>query len=310
MGKIQRAVAFFWVPQYVVLFVAVILLVNAANPQTALPVLVNTQARSFIVPASDDTLPTATLRPLAPLLVHIPPAQNVSPPPGVPKPGTNPISNAPIDCTARPCIALSFDDGPMPPTTDGVLDILEQEQVRASFFLIGKNIAGHEAEVQRMTADGFEIGNHTWSHTDMTTLTPQQVKDELVKTQLAIVDAGGPAPTLFRPPYGAVDPAVVAQAGLQTALWNEDPRDWQATDLPTLIQTIVGQAQPGGIIDMHDTHQITVDALRPAIDQLKARGFQFVTVTQLMRSRIRPGTAPFYGYNAGYYHFPPSLPPQ
>jgi peptidoglycan/xylan/chitin deacetylase (PgdA/CDA1 family) len=218
------------------------------------------------------------------------------------------INQQPIDCLARPCIALSFDDGPMPPTTDAVLDILEQEQVRATFFLIGKNIPGHEAEVQRMARDGFEIGNHTWSHMDMTTLTPQQIKDELVTTQLAIVNAGAPAPTLFRPPYGAVNPGVVADAGLQTALWNEDPRDWEATDPAVVAQTIVSQAQPGGIVDLHDTHQVTVDALRSAIQQLKARGFQFVTVTQLMHSRIRPTTTPFYGYNASYYHFPPVAP--
>ncbi len=210
------------------------------------------------------------------------------------------------DCTNRPCIALSFDDGPSPTTTAEILTTLEQKHVAATFFLVGKNIAGNETLVQRMAADGFEVGNHSWDHPDMTGLTSDQLRDELLSTQAAIVNAGAPLPTLFRPPYGAVNDQVLADAGLQTALWNIDPEDWRATDPAALAQAIVATAKPGGIIDLHDIHQVTADALPAVIDQLTARGYIFVTVSQLLHSRDRPGHDPFYGYAAPA----PALPPQ
>jgi peptidoglycan/xylan/chitin deacetylase (PgdA/CDA1 family) len=182
-----------------------------------------------------------------------------------------------------------------------VLSILEQKGVTASFFLIGKNIAGNELLVQRMAAGGFEIGNHTWDHKDMRTMKPKQLAAEIRSTQEEIMRAGAPRPTLFRPPYGATSSKVVSKAGLQIALWNEDPEDWQATNPKALAKAIVANAKPGGIIDLHDIHQVTVDALPKVIDGLRAKEYQFVTVSQLLHSRDRPGHDPFYGYAAESY---------
>jgi peptidoglycan/xylan/chitin deacetylase (PgdA/CDA1 family) len=203
-----------------------------------------------------------------------------------------------VDCMHRSCIALSFDDGPNSATTPAILDVLEQRHVAASFFLVGSHISGNEGIVRRMAASGYEIGNHTWDHRDMTKLTPEQVRQELLQTQTAIAATGAPLPTLYRPPYGSVDPNIVKEAGLQMALWNEDPRDWQATDPVLLAQTIVDNARSGGVVDLHDIHQVTVDALPTVLDQLQAKGFTFVTVSDLMRSRPRTAGEPFYGFAA------------
>lgn len=215
---------------------------------------------------------------------------------------TKPTSLQPqIDCDSRPCIALSFDDGPHQDTTAQVLTTLEQKGAKASFFLVGENIAGNETLVQRMAADGFEVGNHTWDHKDMTTVSPDQLQSDILMTQAAIVSAGAPAPQLFRPPYGAINSDVVSQVGLQIALWNEDPEDWRATDPNLLAQTVVAIAKPGGVIDLHDVHPVTAAALPQIIDQLQAKNYQFVTVSQLLHSRDRPGHEPFYGYSAASY---------
>ena len=191
---------------------------------------------------------------------------------------------------------LSFDDGPSPEFTPQVLSILEQKHVTASFFVIGNRVAGNEALLHRMVADGFEIGNHSWSHPQMTKLTKDQILTEIQSTQAAISLTGVPQPTLFRPPYGAINDSVVHEAGLQTALWNIDPEDWRSNDPNLLAQSLIATAKPGGVMDLHDVHPAIVAALPTIIDQLSAQGYQFVTVSQLLHSRDRPGHDPFYGY--------------
>jgi peptidoglycan/xylan/chitin deacetylase (PgdA/CDA1 family) len=284
--------------QYMVLsFTVGLLLASSTHPSAALEV-VSSQPNQGLVAMTE---PDSSLR-VAQRSVHDqlhptrPPEPNRRLEAGIQLPVAVPAPRT--DCTSQPCIALSFDDGPNAVTTAEIMTILEQKHVAASFFLVGKNIAGNETLVQRMAADGFEVGNHSWDHPNMTCLTPEQVRDELVSTQAAIVNAGAPLPTLFRPPYGAVSDQILADSGLQAALWNIDPEDWHATNPAALAPSIVATAKPGGIIDLHDIHQVTADALPAVIDQLAAKGYKFVTVSQLLHSQDRPGHAPFYGYSA------------
>lgn len=199
------------------------------------------------------------------------------------------------DCSKVSCIALTFDDGPNPLTTPQIVSILQAEHVPGTFFMVGSRLAGNEALLQRMHASGDEIGNHSWSHPDLSKLPPDQVKQQIVQTQGAIKAAGVPAPTLFRPPYGAVNQTVTdAAKPLTLALWNEDPKDWAARTPQQVLMSGEAAAQPGGVIDLHDIYQVTVEALQPLIQNLKGRGFNFVTMSQLMGAR--PGGAEFYGY--------------
>lgn len=262
-----------------ILWSAAVLTVGAIWPLQTVPVLAGHQLHEYVLPA-------AYAQPKSPKITE-----------------QHPFVRPVPDCNIIKCIALSFDDGPTAAETPQVLDTLERTNTAATFFVIGRNVPGHEALLRRMYQDGFEVGNHSYNHPNFARLTPGQIDYELAATQSIIEQAGIPKPTLFRPPYGVVNPAVVGRYGLQIALWNEDPRDWEAADPAAVIAKVIGDAHPGGIVDLHDIHQVTADALPGIIDQLQAQDFHFVTVSQLLHSRERSGNAPFYGYAADSYHF-------
>ncbi len=202
---------------------------------------------------------------------------------------------SPVNCSQQKCIALTFDDGPNAATTSRILSILETEHVPASFFVVGSRIAGNQGLLRQMHADGDEIGNHTWSHPDLTTLTPDAVRQQVVMTQDAVEAAGVPAPTLLRPPYGDVNNMVLRNVPLTVMFWNEDPKDWAANTSQQIEKSVLMTAKPGGVIDMHDIYNVTANALDPIIQKLKSRHYQFVTVSQLMD--LRPGQhGEYYGF--------------
>ncbi len=201
---------------------------------------------------------------------------------------------SPVDCRAERCIALTFDDGPNPLTTPKVLSILEREHVKASFFIVGSRVKGNQAILRRMVIDGDEIGNHSWNHPDFTTLKPAQIKQQVMLTQRAIEDAGVPAPTLFRPPYGAINKKVTAYVPLTIMIWNEDPRDWDADSTKQVVHAVLSSAKPGGVIDMHDIYSVTAGSLDEIIKHLKSHHYKFVTASQLLG--LKPGQrGEYYG---------------
>lgn len=153
--------------------------------------------------------------------------------------------SAPVDCSKIPCLALTFDDGPDADFTPRVLDILEQHNARATFFLIGMHVPGNEKLVRRIHASGHEIGNHSWSHRKLTDLSPEAVENEVARAQTAITSTGVPAPRLFRPPYGAIDPMVRSHVPLTIIYWNIDPEDWRAEKPKEIIEHVLDNAKPG-----------------------------------------------------------------
>lgn len=193
-----------------------------------------------------------------------------------------PIPKAPVDCHQQACVALTFDDGPDPKTTPLILDTLDQEHVKATFFVIGNKVPANTALVQRMYQSGYEIGNHSWSHPDFTRLRPTQMLDQINQTQNALIAAGvGPAP-FFRLPYGAQNRLVDQTIPLPIISWNVDPRDWQENNVDHLIVTLQATIKPGSIIELHDTKMVTVAALRQIIHNLVSAHMQPVTVSQLL----------------------------
>lgn len=189
-------------------------------------------------------------------------------------------------------IAITFDDGPHPQNTPRLLDMLKERGIKATFFLIGKSAATWPDVVKRIVAEGHEVANHTWTHPQLTHLKDSKVMDELQTTHDAIVKACGTAPILYRPPYGA---ATLGQRKMihdhlqyPTILWDVDPEDWRAPrSVAKVHDRILEQTRPGSIILCHDIHQPTVDAMPSTLDDLKARGFQFVTVTQLINLDVK-----------------------
>lgn len=191
-----------------------------------------------------------------------------------------------IDCDAKPCLALTFDDGPNAQVTPQVLDILARQQVKATFFIVGVHVPGNEELVRREHREGHEIGNHSWNHPDLSKLSPEEAQAQIDVTQRVIAGTGVPAPKILRPPYGAVNDMVVARSKLTIVRWNTDPEDWKLKDPAKIQEQILAHARPGAIILLHDIYPATVAALEPALQTLKQH-YQFVTASQLLN--LSPG---------------------
>ena len=185
-----------------------------------------------------------------------------------------------VDCSEVPCLAISFDDGPEPQITPRVLDVLARYHARASFFVMGVHAVKYPDLVRRIYSEGHEVGNHSWSHPDLTRTLPGEIEAQVSRTQDVVMAAGVPAPHLFRPPYGAVNDTVRAHVPLALAMWNVDPEDWREKDPAKILEHIEASAKPGAVIDMHDTHPQTVEALELTLKKFQGR-YQFVTVSEL-----------------------------
>lgn len=244
MRKVRRIFAWICHPQALVGFVALCLGVSAMG------VLVRPNAPVFEASAPSISLPQTAPRPA-------------------------------IDCNLKPCIALTFDDGPNAQVTPQVLDILARQQVKATFFIIGIHVPGNEALLQREHREGHEIGNHSWNHPDLTTLSPEDAQAQIDNTQRIIAATGVPAPKILRPPYGAVNDAVMAHSKLTVVRWNVDPEDWEFPNPNRIHEQLLAHVRPGAIVLMHDIYPTTAAALEPAIQSLKPH-YQFVTVSQLL----------------------------
>ncbi len=194
-------------------------------------------------------------------------------------------------------VALTFDDGPWDtPPPSAFLNVLEREHAVATFFEIGEHISefdpGGRFE-RRMLADGDMIGDHSWSHPDVAALPVGRQRYQLLQTADAIRKAtGGFRPCLWRPPYGDISPELVSLArslGLLTIMWDVDPRDWALPGVNAIYGNVVANAHNGAIVIQHfggGPRYETVAALPREIDTLRARGYRFVTVAQMLGLRL------------------------
>lgn len=180
-----------------------------------------------------------------------------------------------------PRVALTFDDGPNEKTTPKALEILKRYNAKATFFVMGQSAVGHTDILQRMHAEGHEIGNHTWDHPNLTKLPAEKIKEEIHKTNDLIMKATGQKPVYLRPPYGATNATVKTVTGLKEMLWSVDTEDWKNHNTQAMMTNIKKQLRPGGVILMHDIHQTTIDALPTIMDYLTTQGYYFVTVGEL-----------------------------
>ena len=194
-------------------------------------------------------------------------------------------------------VALTFDDGPNEPYTGRVLDVLRREHVHATFFLIGQNVRRLPHTVARIVEEGHAVGNHTDSHPMAFALRPEaELKSEIDAAERTIHAAGGIYPRLFRPPNGVRSPwlmSVLRQDSLVAVTWDDAPSDWEALPAAELVKRTLAQAHPGSIILLHDGLNLTaganqsetVQALPQIIEGLRARGYRFGTVPELIGVR-------------------------
>lgn len=207
--------------------------------------------------------------------------------------GTGDIDVARVDCRKTKCVALTFDDGPGPKTGQ-LLDALKKADAAATFFVVGPNAEARPQVLTRMMAEGHEIGNHTWSHRMLTSLAPDRVAREIDSVSDAVVDATGAAPTLMRPPYGAVNAMVKKKAGVPVILWDVDTLDWKVRNARKVVSNALRDTTPGSIVLMHDIHPSTIDAVPAILKGLRAKGYRFVTVSDLLAS-TNPQDGAVYG---------------
>ena len=206
------------------------------------------------------------------------------PPEPKPEPKPAPAVPAPAPTTGNKVIALTFDDGPGPYTAH-LLDVLDQYGAKATFFLIGSKVSSQANVVRNIQARGHQLGNHSWSHPELPKLPVDQIAGEIDRTNDAIKQATGVTPAILRPPYGAVNGAVLEQLrlrGMSSILWSVDTRDWADRNSDIVCSRAVAGARPGAIILMHDIHQTSVGAVPCILSALKQQGYSFVTVQGLL----------------------------
>ena len=185
-----------------------------------------------------------------------------------------------------PYIAMTFDDGPSAALTPKLLDLLAAHHIKATFFVIGENVAEHPEIVARAAREGHEIASHSWSHPNFAKMSQESVRSQLQRTDDAIKSATGKSPTLMRPPYGSITERekrwIHDEFGYDIILWDVDPLDWKRPGPAVVRNRILKETRPGSIVLSHDIHPGTIEAMPSTFDELEAKGFKFVTVSELI----------------------------
>lgn len=181
-----------------------------------------------------------------------------------------------------PMVALTFDDGPDRVYTSKLLDGLSERGVKATFFLIGKNIEGNEDLVQRMNDEGHIVGNHTYNHILLSKEPVDIDHEEVEQTNNKIYEVIGKMPTYIRAPFGARNKELEEEIDMEMILWDVDPEDWKYQNKKRIVSHVMKNVKDNDIILLHDIYEPSVDAVLEIIDRLQAAGWQFVTVDDLM----------------------------
>lgn len=179
-------------------------------------------------------------------------------------------------------VALTFDDGPRSDTTGRLLDGLRARGASATFFLVGEQIAANRALVERMQAEGHQVGNHSWSHAKLQGASRAAVEAEIGRTDAAIRAILGEGSYWVRPPYGLLDDSQRAWFSVPLVHWSVDPEDWKLRNTARDAAAVLADTGPGDIILMHDAVPASVDAALQVVDTLQAQGYTFVTVEELL----------------------------
>ena len=195
--------------------------------------------------------------------------------------------------TPEKLVALTFDDGPTPEFTGEILRVLQEADVKATFFLIGGELEKHPEEGKKIVVAGHEIGNHSYSHQRMILVTPSFVKEEIEKTDALIRAAGYEKTPHFRPPYGKklfALPYYLSNNNRRTITWDVEPESFPefAKSSEATAQYVLDNTKNGSIILLHvmyDRQKKSLSAVKPIIEGLKQKGFRFVTVSELIESK-------------------------
>ena len=196
---------------------------------------------------------------------------------------------------SKPMVALTFDDGPSQYTWP-IVTALQEHNARATFFLVGNRVATHQAAIEFTQANHNEIASHSFSHADLGKSTEEEILSQIQKTDKALQEQHQYTPTLFRVPYGARNATVLEilrQQGKPVIGWSVDPRDWESQDKDAIVSHVLSHVKDGDIVLMHDLYKPTADAVAELVPVLQAKGYQLVTVSELLQYKgieATPGT--------------------
>lgn len=206
----------------------------------------------------------------------------------------------------KPMVAITFDDGPAAGTSRKILDCLEKNNAVATFFELGlcvENVSSSKEILQRQQDLGCETGSHSYSHVDFTKKSASVRKKEIEKTNKAIKERIGKEPSVFRPPYGAIGEKAAKDTGLPNILWSVDTMDWKSRKASSVIATVKKTSNlDGKVVLMHSIYDSTAEALEKIVPWLQKKGYQLVTVSEMIRYRYgdEPAAGKVYGY--GYFN--------
>lgn len=201
---------------------------------------------------------------------------------GYRKSGTIPVMGKAVTEDDNRKIALTFDDGPHPYYTEQLLKGLRERGVKATFFITGQNAEAYPEIVREIHDDGHLIGNHTYSHTQLTAQNEDAFKQELIKTNEVIREVTGEDTIYVRPPYGSWNKEFEKELNMFPVLWTIDPLDWCSSNVACIVNTVCSKAGENDIILMHDQYKTTVTAALTIVDELTKEGYEFVTVDELL----------------------------
>lgn len=189
--------------------------------------------------------------------------------------------------TTHKVIALTIDDGPHYKTTPQMLAVLREKKVKLTLFILGQNAAANPEILAAAVADGHEIATHAYSHNSLAKMSKEEIGEELDKAEKVIM-AAAPKPVLFRPPGGAYNDNVLAEAqkrGYTTVLWSIDPGDWRRPSVTQVVDGVMNHVEPGSIVLLHEGQYPlpTPEAIGIIIDKLREQGYDIVTVSELLQ---------------------------
>ncbi len=267
---------------FAVLIVLFMAACNSAQTQTNAPA--PAEPRVIVVPPDEMSRPPSLTPATAPAAANAAPIASLAIPP---TPQSTARKAAYNSCNvADNSIAITFDDGPHPQLTPKLLDLLKERGIKATFYVIGKNVATYPEIAKRIVDEGHEIGNHTWNHPALSKLGAAKVKSEMDQTTEIIVKATGVKPATMRPPYGATNATLNKKLdeefGMKVIMWSVDPQDWKYRNADRVASQLIENTKAGGILLAHDIHASTIAAMPRTLDALTAKGFKFVTVSELL----------------------------
>lgn len=188
----------------------------------------------------------------------------------------------------QPMVCLTFDDGPSDSYTMDLLEALEENNARATFYMLGKSVSSSkkaEEIISKMKDIGCEISSHTWDHTQLTTLSDSDIDKQFTDTQEAIKKYSGENPPTVRPPYGSINDSVRKYSDAPIILWSMDTLDWKYLNADTVCNNTLRDVQDGDIILLHDIHKTSVEAAIKLIPELQDKGYQLVTVSEMAEAK-------------------------